>query len=170
MAHTRHTTMLAPAAMLLCMTLFVAMSPAYAQTQQAMSPSATCACAAEAEQNRKVVLAFQEQFFNQHDLTAADRYVVENYVQHNPTVPDGRKALVDTFAKVFEGNPQAHSQIIRSAVDGDLVYVHLRSTLNPSDRGRAIVNIYRVTGGKVTEHWDVIQSVPEQAANTNTMF
>ncbi|TDN62785.1 nuclear transport factor 2 family protein [Paraburkholderia sp. BL10I2N1] len=116
------------------------------------------------------MLTFQEQFFNQHDLSAADRYVAENYVQHNPTVADGRKAFSETFAKVFDRNPQAHSQIIRSAVDCDLVYVHLHSTANPADRGRAIVNIYRVKGGKITEHWDVIQAVPEQSANTNTMF
>ena len=140
---------------------------AWAQTQP---HAAVCPGAAEAEQNRQVVLAFQEQFFNQHDLHAADRYIVENYVQHNPTVPDGRKALVDTFGPVFEKNPQAHSQIIRSAVDCDLVYVHVHSTLNPADRGRAIVNIYRVNDGKIIEHWDVIQPVPEQSANGNTMF
>lgn len=140
---------------------------AWAQTQP---HAAVCPSAAEADRNRQVVLAFQEQFFNQHDLHAADRYVIENYVQHNPTVPDGRKALVGTFGPLFEKNPQARSQIIRSAVDCDLVYVHVHSTLNPADRGRAIVNIYRVTDGKFTEHWDVIQAVPEQSANGNTMF
>ncbi|MGF6757739.1 nuclear transport factor 2 family protein [Paraburkholderia sp. GAS42] len=141
--------------------------PAHAQTQTA---PANIASLSQAEQNRQVVLAFQEQFFNQHDLSAADRFVAENYVQHNPTVPDGRKALVEVFTKVFERNPQARSDVVRSAVDGDLVYVHLHSTLNPSDRGRAIVNIYRVTNGKITEHWDVIQLIPEQSANSNTMF
>lgn len=165
MALTRHTITLA-ARVLLSATLLSA-PIAYAQAQN----QAACATSqAEAEKNRQIVLAFQEQFFNQHDLHAADRYVAENYVQHNPTVPDGRNALVETFTKVFERNPQAHSQIVRSAVDGDLVYVHIRSTLNPSDRGRAIVNIYRVSGGRIVEHWDVIQPVPEQAANTNTMF
>ncbi|CAG4918708.1 nuclear transport factor 2 family protein [Paraburkholderia saeva] len=144
-------------------------APSRAQTQP---PAAAAAAVAmkQQEQNRRIVLAFQEQFFNQHDLSAADRYVAENYVQHNPTVPDGRKALVDVFTKVFERNPEARSEIVRSAVDGDLVYVHIHSTLNPSDRGRAIVNIYRVTGGRITEHWDVIQPVPEQSANSNTMF
>jgi predicted SnoaL-like aldol condensation-catalyzing enzyme len=160
----RNTTTLA-AGVLLSVTL-LSTPAAHAQTQ----PPPACASQAEAEKSRQIALAFQEQFFNQHDLHAADRYAAENYVQNNPTVPDGRNALVETFTKVFERNPQAHSQIVRSAVDGDFVYVHIRSTLNPTDRGRAIVNIYRVSGGKIVEHWDVIQPVPEQAANTNTMF
>jgi predicted SnoaL-like aldol condensation-catalyzing enzyme len=163
MARTGHTAILA-SGMLLAALLSTSAVKAQSQTQ------ASCPSPAEAEQNRQVVLTFQEQFFNQHDLSAADRYVAENYVQHNPTVADGRKALIETFAKVFDRNPQAHSQIIRSAVDCDLVYVHLHSTANPADRGLAIVNIFRVKGGKITEHWDVIQSVPEQSANTNTMF
>ena len=163
MARAGHTAILA-SGMLLAALFSAPLVNAQSQTQ------ASCPSAAEAEQNRQVVLTFQEQFFNRHDLSAADRYVAESYVQHNPTVADGRRALVETFAKIFDKNPQAHSQIIRSAVDCDLVYVHLHSTANPADRGRAIVNIYRVNGGKITEHWDVIQAVPEQSTNINTMF
>lgn len=126
--------------------------------------------AAAAQQNLRDVLAFQELFFNQHDLGAADRFVAEHYVQHNPGLRDGRTALVETFAKIFKKNPQAHAEVIRTAVDRDLVYVHLHFTSGPSDRGRAIVNIYRVSDGQITEHWDVVQTIPDQAANSNTMF
>ena len=54
--------------------------------------------------------------------------------------------------------------------DGDLVILHINSKFNPVDRGSAIVGIYRVENGKIVEHWDVMQPIPEKAANTNTMF
>ena len=59
---------------------------------------------------------------------------------------------------------------VRSAADGDLVFLHVHSTGNPQDRGNAIVDIFRVDHGKIAEHWDVIEPVPEHAANDNTMF
>jgi predicted SnoaL-like aldol condensation-catalyzing enzyme len=59
---------------------------------------------------------------------------------------------------------------IRSVADGDLVWLHVHSVAAPQDRGRAIVNIFRVSGGKIVEHWDVVQPVPETADNDNTMF
>jgi predicted SnoaL-like aldol condensation-catalyzing enzyme len=137
------------------------------------SPSGAQHCSMDlqlAEQNRALVLDFQEAFFNEHDLTAADRYLHEDYTQHNPTLPDGRAALVNAFRKHFDANPEAHSRVIRSAVQDDLVYVHIHSTIAPTDLGRAIVNIYRVVDGVITEHWDVIQSVPTQSSNDNGVF
>ena len=85
-------------------------------------------------------------------------------------VPDGKAPFVNYFTGFFKENPQSKARIVRSATDGDLVYLHIHSTENESDRGRAIVDIFRVTDGKITEHWDVIQEVPEKAANNNTMF
>ena len=59
---------------------------------------------------------------------------------------------------------------MRSATDGDLVFLHNHSTTSENDRGRAIVDIFRVKDRKIVEHWDVIQPVPEKAVNNNTMF
>ncbi len=58
----------------------------------------------------------------------------------------------------------------RSPTEGDLVYLHVHSTNGTNDRGQAVVDIFKVEKGKIVEHWDVIQDVPEQAANENTMF
>jgi predicted SnoaL-like aldol condensation-catalyzing enzyme len=60
--------------------------------------------------------------------------------------------------------------IVRSSVDGDLVYLHVHSANDPKDLGQAVADIFRVRDGEIVEHWDVIQSVPEEAANKNTMF
>lgn len=122
------------------------------------------------EKNRALVLEFYEAVFVRHDLTAADRVLAETYIQHNPRVPDGRAAFVAVFTRMFAANPAARARVVRSATDGDLVYLHVHTKSSPEDRGRAIVDIFRVAGGRIVEHWDVIQEVPEAAANGNTMF
>ena len=129
----------------------------------------TPACT-NAEANRQLVIHFYDQFFNQHQTEAAAKTVSADYKQHNPQVPDGKAPFVAYFTDFFKKNPQASSRIVRSAVDCDLVWLHNQSRSGPDDRGRAIVNIFRVKDGQIVEHWDVIQPVPEHAANDNTMF
>jgi predicted SnoaL-like aldol condensation-catalyzing enzyme len=85
-------------------------------------------------------------------------------------VPDGIEPSVGFLSKRFETNPQAINEIKRVIADSDLVAVHVHSRSNDTDRGRAIVDIFCVENGKIVEHWDVIQPVPENAQNNNTMF
>lgn len=125
---------------------------------------------AKEEANRALVLAFYEGFFNQHQVDAAAAVVTEDYLQHNPFVPNGKAAFVEYFRGYFKEFPQSRAQVIRSATDGDLVYLHVHSTSGPGNRGEAVVDIFRVKDGRITEHWDVVQEVPERAVNTNTMF
>jgi len=54
--------------------------------------------------------------------------------------------------------------------EGDLVAVHSRFVREPDDRGLAVMDFFRLEGGKIVEHWDAIQEVPAEAANSNTMF
>ncbi|MBD9367098.1 nuclear transport factor 2 family protein [Xanthomonas sp. XNM01] len=122
------------------------------------------------EANRALVVAFYEQFFNQHRVHEAARVVADDYRQHNPEVPDGKAPFVAFFAGFFHDNPGSRARIVRSAADGDLVYLHVHSTSGPDDRGQAVVDIFRVVDGRIVEHWDVIQDVPAQAENANTMF
>lgn len=121
------------------------------------------------EANRKLVLSFYDRFFNKHEVDAAS-VIAEDYKQHNPYVPNGKEPFVNFFAGVFQKNPESAARIVRSAVDGDLVYLHVHSKRNPAERGSAVVDIFRVSGGKIVEHWDVVQPVPEKAANDNRMF
>ncbi|MDX3810360.1 MAG: nuclear transport factor 2 family protein, partial [Bosea sp. (in: a-proteobacteria)] len=78
--------------------------------------------------------------------------------------------FVSFFTSKFKSNPEARARIVRSSANDDLVWLHVHSTERPDDRGRAIVDIFRVKDGRIVEHWDVIQPVPEKAANGNTMF
>jgi predicted SnoaL-like aldol condensation-catalyzing enzyme len=121
--------------------------------------------------NKKLVRDFYEMAFNQHKPTeAAKKYIGSKYIQHNPNVPNGAEAFYGYFEGFFKKNPQSHVSIKRALADGDLVALHLNSKVDEKDRGRAIVDIFRVENGKIVEHWDVIQEVPEKTANGNTMF
>jgi predicted SnoaL-like aldol condensation-catalyzing enzyme len=118
-----------------------------------------------------MVTAFYKMVFYDHKVPDAFKtHVGASYRQHNPLVPDGIEPSVVFLSKRFETNPQAINEIKRVMADGDLVAVHVHSRLNDADRGRAIVDIFRVESGKIVEHWDVIQPVPENAQNDNTMF
>lgn len=123
------------------------------------------------EQNKKLVREFYEMAFNQHKPTeAAKKYIGDKYIQHNPHVPNGAKPFYEYFESFFKANPDSHVEIKRALADGDLVVLHLHSKQNKTDLGRAIVDIFRVENGKIVEHWDVIQAVPEKTASGNSMF
>ena len=122
------------------------------------------------EANLKLVVNFYEQFFNEHEVARAAEVVSENYKQHNPEVPDGKKPFVDYFSQLFKETPQSKARIVRTATSGDLVWLQVHSTNSPSDRGQAVLDIFRVKNGKIVEHWDIIQDVPAQSANENSMF
>lgn len=145
------------------------MTSVYAvETKPVMSQSAQ---AAITKQNQKIVVDFYQGVFQKHQVQSyADRYIGQQYIQHNPHVPDGKKPFVDYFVQYFKENPQAHSEIKRVIAEGDLVWLHVHSKANPQDLGSAIIDIFRVENGKIVEHWDVIQDIPAQSANKNTMF
>ena len=132
--------------------------------------AATPAFAADPETNKKIVVDFYEKGLNQKDFDAAAKYFGPRYVQHNPGAadgPEGFKRLV-TFLK--EKFPNAHSEIKHVYADGDIVILHVHSVREPGQRGRAIVDIFKLENGKIVEHWDVVQDIPETSANSNTMF
>lgn len=121
--------------------------------------------------NKELVVAFYKMIFQDHKVREAlDLYVGDRYIQHNPLAPDGTEALIKFFEPYFANNPQARSEIKRAVADGDLVVLHVHAKANETDRGMAVVDIFRVENGKVVEHWDVVQPIPEKSANENTMF
>jgi predicted SnoaL-like aldol condensation-catalyzing enzyme len=128
------------------------------------------ALAADPETNKKIVIDFYEKALNQKDFEAAAKHFGPRYIQHNPLVPDRPEGLRRLVTLLKEKFPNSKSEIKRAIAEGDLVVLHVHSTREPGQRGRAIVDIFRLENGKIVEHWDVIQDVPETAANTNTMF
>lgn len=134
------------------------------------SPAAHAASEAQQEANRKAVLAFYEKGLNQKDADGAIAYMGDRYVQHNPNAADGPEGFRKFIGFLREKFPNSHSEIKRSFVDGDYVILHVHAVREPGGRGNAIVDIFKLENGKIVEHWDVVQLIPENPANGNTMF
>ena len=128
------------------------------------------AFAADPEANKKVVIDFYEKSLNQKDYEAAAKHFGPRYIQHNPTAADGPEGFKRLVAFLKEKFPNSKSEIKRAVAEGDYVVLHVHSVRESGQRGRAVVDIFRLENGKIVEHWDVIQAVPEKAANENTMF
>ncbi|RAN71365.1 ester cyclase [Bacillus sp. SRB_331] len=126
--------------------------------------------ATENEKNKKMVVDFYNEVFNKHNIDIIPKYVSQDYKQHNPFVADGRKVFMDFFKGDFVKNPNSSAEIKRVVAEGDMVALHVHSRANSQDKGVAIVDIFRINDGKIVEHWDVIQEIPSEAANDNTMF
>jgi predicted SnoaL-like aldol condensation-catalyzing enzyme len=136
----------------------------------AAAPAALAADAKQMEQNKKTVTAFYDAAINQKDFDAAGKFLGPRYVQHSPRAadgPDGLKAFLGVLREKF---PDYHSEIKRVFADGDYVILHVHNVPTPGARGAAIVDIFKLEDGKIDEHWDVRQDIPEQSANSNTMF
>ena len=137
----------------------------------ALSLFAMTAQAADIEANKKAVLEFYEKGLNQKDFAAASKHFGATYIQHNPVAadgPEGFRAFVEFLRSKF---PQSKSEIKRVFAEGDYVILHVHAVREPGTRGAAIVDIFRLDAeGKIVEHWDVAQDVPEKAANANGMF
>jgi predicted SnoaL-like aldol condensation-catalyzing enzyme len=132
--------------------------------------------AARAQQNTAVVLAFLDMVFNRHDVEMAFKlYVGPEYRQHNPAVADGRAGAIQGLTRLtHELYPELRQEVKRTVSQGDLVAVHSRYLRTAGDRssarGLAVVDMFRLEHGRIVEHWDVTQEIPETSANENTMF
>ncbi|WP_298286796.1 nuclear transport factor 2 family protein [Novosphingobium sp.] len=124
---------------------------------------------------KEVVSQFMDEFYMQKKVRSSfERWVDPGYIQHNPYAATGRDAAIGFLEKFVQDNPGQRTKIHRIIADGDMVAVHSHGWNEGGDaaakRGFAVVDIFRVQGCKVMEHWDVLSPVPETAANTNTMF
>lgn len=122
------------------------------------------------KKNRKIIEDFADIFYRQKDVEKAFmKYVAEDYIQHNPNILDGRQAAITALKPKFS-NPEAIFDIKRIIVDGNLAVIHVHGRMNKSQLGGAVADIYRLENGKIVEHWDVLQPVPEKAINPKAMF
>lgn len=122
-------------------------------------------------QNKEIVSAFYGLAFNQKQPEeAVKRYAGSYYRQHNPNAADGTDPFIGFVKWTTGANPQLRIEFKRVIAEGDLVVVHSHNVAVPGTRGRAVIDIFRLEDGKIVEHWDVVQEVPETAKNNNTMF
>ena len=136
----------------------------------AFAPSSRAADAKQMEENKKTVAAFYDAALNKKDFAEASKYLGSKYTQHNPVAADGPEGLKGFIAFLKDKFPNNKSEIKRIFADGDYVIVHVHAVREPGTRGNAIIDIFRLENGKVVEHWDAVQPIPEKSNNTNGMF
>ena len=123
------------------------------------------------EHNKRIVREYYELAFNdKQPAEAVARYVGSEYIQHNPQAPDGADAFVAFVTGFAAQFPDLHVDIRRIVADGDIVVTHGLITTSADDPGTVAADFFRVRDGKIVEHWDVLQVIPEHSENDNSMF
>ncbi len=123
------------------------------------------------EENKKIVREWHDLAINQRrPEEAVAKYLGPHYRQHNPGAADGAEPFIGFVKRFAITFPDFRMETKRIIAEGNYVVLHSHLILKPGDRGRAVVDIFRLENGRIVEHWDVVQEVPETSANNNTMF
>jgi predicted SnoaL-like aldol condensation-catalyzing enzyme len=122
------------------------------------------------EENKKSAIAFYKMAYLGEPQKAIDLYIGEEYIQHNPEVADGSKGFVDYFVRMQKEYPEKTIEFVRCIAEGGLVALHTHQVW-PGNDEYVTMDFFRFDdNGKICEHWDAIQQIPEKSANPNTMY
>ena len=115
-------------------------------------------------------IAFYKTAFEGNPKEAVAKYVGDEYIQHNPDVANGTQCFIDYFERMQREYPQKSIAFVRCIAEGDLVALHTHQTWPGNDQ-YVTMDFFRFDeNGKICEHWDAIQQIPEKSANPNTMY
>ncbi len=122
------------------------------------------------EQNKLNAIAFYKTAYEGNPKQAVERYLGDEYIQHNPDVKDGTQGFIDYFERMQDEYPDKSIEFVRCIGQGDLVALHTHQ-IWPGDDEYVTMDFFRFDeNGKICEHWDAIQQIPENSANDNNMY
>jgi predicted SnoaL-like aldol condensation-catalyzing enzyme len=120
--------------------------------------------------NKENAIAFYKTAYLGDPTKAVALYVGDDYIQHNPVVADGKAGFIEYFDEMSRDYPDKDIEFLRVIAEGDLVALHTKQ-MWPQGEEYVTMDFFRFdSNGKIVEHWDSIQRVPEGAANGNSMF
>ena len=120
--------------------------------------------------NKQNAIAFYKTAFEGNPRKAIELYVGEKYIQHNPLVKNGKEGFIEYFEKMKKEYSEKSVEFIRSVAENDLVALHTHQVWPDNDEYVTMDFLRFDENGKIVEHWDAIQRIPEQSANPNTMY
>ncbi|MCI5057394.1 MAG: nuclear transport factor 2 family protein [Flavobacteriales bacterium] len=122
------------------------------------------------EKNKDNAIAFYKMAYLGQPRKAIELYVGNEYIQHNPDVADGFNGFIEYFERMQVEYPSKSIEFVRCIAEGDLVALHTHQTW-PGNEQYVTMDFFRFDeNGKICEHWDAIQRIPETSANPNTMY
>ncbi|MGL1887691.1 MAG: nuclear transport factor 2 family protein [Reichenbachiella sp.] len=122
------------------------------------------------DQNKKNAIAFYQMAYDGNPAKAVELYVGKDYIQHNPLVGNGPRPFIEYFDKMYSEYPEKNIQFVRAIAEGDLVSLHTHQTWPGNDQ-YVTMDFFRFDNeGKIVEHWDAMQQIPESTLNGNTMY
>ena len=122
------------------------------------------------EENKRNAIAFYKMAYEGNSREAVAQFVGEEYIQHNPSVADGKQGFIDYFERMQREYPDKQIEFVRCVGEGDLVALHTHQTW-PGNDEYVTMDFFRFDeNGKICEHWDAIQQIPKDSANPNKMY
>ncbi|MEM6525468.1 MAG: ester cyclase [Bacteroidota bacterium] len=122
------------------------------------------------ENNKQNAIAFYKMAYKGNPKEAVKQYIGHGYIQHNPDVADGTEGFINYFDRMQKEYPDKSIEFVRCIAEGDLVALHTHQTW-PGNDHYVTMDFFRFDeNGKIVEHWDAIQQIPEHSANPNTMY
>ena len=122
------------------------------------------------EKNKKNAVAFYQTAYEGNPKLAVEKYVGEEYIQHNPDVANGTDGFIAYFERMQREYPNKSISFVRCIAQGDLVALHTHQTWPGNDQ-YVTMDFFRFDDdGKIVEHWDAIQQIPKSSKNPNTMY
>lgn len=122
------------------------------------------------QNNKDNAISFYRMAYLGNPTEAVERYVGDQYIQHNPLVGDGKQAFIDYFTEMAKSYPEKSIEFVRAVAEDDLVALHTHQSW-PGDEEYVTMDFFRFDdAGKIVEHWDSIQSIPQQSKNGNSMY